>query len=246
MLTLIWEILCNCRRRPPLDHQRKSLRSKVRHGQESSGQASTASASTASASTHQPAAIAAYGSNAKGKRRGGKGKGSPRTQNQLIRASVNLDNRLRAVEGILGDAVETPDSLPEAQAAVAAGPSYYELVVAKGRGHNLGPPHVRGWSQFIRELKKVSGLPVDLALALAEHAANYPDPVAVAIVVKYFTARHHHDKATIVITVSIAERIAELWFKIKQFLMARGAQQHVGPPPRGPIFRGLLEELQTT
>lgn len=120
----------------------------------------------------------------------------------------------------------------------------HEAVVAKSRGHNLGPPHPRAWSEFVRELKGVPGLPTDLAFEIAEHAATYPDHVAVAQVVKFFTVRHHHDKATIVITVSVSERIAELWFKIKKFLKTRGAQQHVGPPPRGPIFRDLIDELQ--
>jgi hypothetical protein len=179
----------------------------------------------------------------KGKGHGGKGKSL--TQNKLCKAAVNLDNRLRIVEGILGDAVETPDDLPEVQAAVAAGPAYHELVLAKGRGHGVGPPHLWGWSEFLRALKGVPGLPLDLAYALAEHASKFPDHVAVAQVVKHFTAKHHHDRATIVITVSVSEKIAELGFSIKKFLMTRGAQQHIGPPPRGPIFRDLIQELNS-
>ena len=179
----------------------------------------------------------------KGKGQGGKGKGGSRTQTKLVKAAINLDNRLRTVEGILGDSVEVPDTLPEAQAAVAAGPAYFDAVAAKGRGHGLGPPHLRAWSEFIRHLKDVAGIPIDLIHDLAEHVGQYPDPVALDQVVKHFTAKNHHDKSTIVIVVSVSEKIASLWFSIKRFLMTRGGQQHIGQPPRGPIFRDLISEL---
>eukprot|EP00930_Biecheleria_cincta_P091714 TRINITY_DN81368_c0_g1_i1.p1 TRINITY_DN81368_c0_g1~~TRINITY_DN81368_c0_g1_i1.p1 ORF type:complete len:119 (-),score=17.09 TRINITY_DN81368_c0_g1_i1:211-567(-) len=117
--------------------------------------------------------------------------------------------------------------------------------MAKGRGHGLGPPHLRAWSELVKALKDSPGLPLDLSYAFAEHVAKYPDPVALAQVVKYFVARKHHDKATSAITVSVSDRIFDLWFSIKQLLFSRGTEQHIGPPPRGPFFRELLDEIRS-
>ena len=188
-------------------------------------------------------ASSASGSGGGGKSKGqGKGKGQTKTNTRLVKAALNLDARLRIVEGILNDAIEVPDTLGEAQAAVAAGPVYYETVQAKGRGHSLGPPHLRVWAEFIRSLKAAPGIPMQLAFELGEHVASCPDHVALARYVRHLTARKHHDKSTIVISVSLSEKLADLWHAVKAYLMTKGAKQHIGPPPRGPIFRELAAE----
>ena len=85
---------------------------------------------------------------------------------------------------------------------------------------------------------------MELAYALAEHAGTYPDVTALAQVVRQFSVRKHHDRSTVVLCISISETLAGLWRSIKDCLLARGAQQHIGQPPRGPIFRELIGELQ--
>eukprot|EP00930_Biecheleria_cincta_P018173 TRINITY_DN14246_c0_g1_i1.p1 TRINITY_DN14246_c0_g1~~TRINITY_DN14246_c0_g1_i1.p1 ORF type:complete len:1411 (-),score=180.44 TRINITY_DN14246_c0_g1_i1:1000-5232(-) len=183
------------------------------------------------------------GGGGKGGKSKGLGKGKGQASNtRLVKAALNLDARLRIVEGILNDAVEVPDTLGEAQAAVAAGPAYYETVQAMGRGHSLGPPHLRVWAEFIKSLKAAADIPMQLAFELGEHAASCPDYVALARYVRHFTARRHHDKSMIVISVSLSEKLADLWHAVKTYLISKGAKQHIGPPPRGPIFRELAAE----
>ena len=126
-------------------------------------------------STSATSASTASMNTVKGKGSGLKGKGSGKTQGKLIRAAVNLDTRLRAVEGIVSDALEVPDTTTPAVAACDIGSVYQDTVAAKGRGHNLGPPHLRVWAEFIRKLKIEPGLPIELSYASSEHVHSLSD-----------------------------------------------------------------------
>ena len=61
-----------------------------------------------------------------------------------------MDDRVRAVEGILQDAVETFPDFKPGIAAVKSGQMYQEVVREKGRGHDYGLPHLSCFSDFLR------------------------------------------------------------------------------------------------
>eukprot|EP00930_Biecheleria_cincta_P103506 TRINITY_DN9549_c0_g1_i1.p1 TRINITY_DN9549_c0_g1~~TRINITY_DN9549_c0_g1_i1.p1 ORF type:complete len:269 (+),score=45.98 TRINITY_DN9549_c0_g1_i1:94-807(+) len=155
------------------------------------------------------------------------------------RASTNIDNRVRALEGTCNDALTTPSTFPESQAALAAGPVYQEKVEKLGKGHGLGPPHLTAWDAFVDAVDGNPATPVELKQMIAHYRQKYKNRVVLGDAVRYFTAHKHAGRDRIILTVHVRAPLTELWNALKMFMLSRGAEQFIGTSTRAPIFRSI-------
>ena len=101
----------------------------------------------------------------------------------LMCASKNLDDRVRAVEGILQDAVETFPDFKPGIAAVKSGQMYQEVVREKSRGHDCGPPHLSCFSDFLRAPAHETNITSRLREQIQQFVQVYPEHQRLAMVV---------------------------------------------------------------
>ena len=101
----------------------------------------------------------------------------------LMCASKNLDDRVRAVEGVLQDAVETFPDFKPGIAAVKSGQMYQEVVREKSRGHDCGPPHLSCFSDFLRALAHEMNITSWLREQIQQFVQVYPEHQRLAMVV---------------------------------------------------------------
>ena len=57
------------------------------------------------------------------------------------------------------------------------------------------------------------------------------------------TVKKQYEKPKILVTVHVRQPAYAAWNVVKNFLANAGAHDLPGPAPRGPIFRGIAEEL---
>jgi hypothetical protein len=177
----------------------------------------------------------------------GKGSDGPSgpTQKQYNKALVNLDNRVRACEGITQDAFTAPQHLPEVIAAMDSGKRYQQAVAQAGRGNNTyGSPYVREWSDFIAAIAAAPDTPPELQELIRQHRDQYNTTAKLEYVIRHFTSRPQHGKDRVIINVHVKDRLFDFWQAIRMYLNTRGVEQYTGDPPRGPIFREFASSLR--
>eukprot|EP00929_Paragymnodinium_shiwhaense_P057174 TRINITY_DN28613_c1_g2_i1.p2 TRINITY_DN28613_c1_g2~~TRINITY_DN28613_c1_g2_i1.p2 ORF type:complete len:252 (+),score=52.99 TRINITY_DN28613_c1_g2_i1:72-758(+) len=90
----------------------------------------------------------------------------------LITASVmNLQDH-RTVAGVLMDCIIVPTETAVAKALTETGRAYAEQCEAKGKGHDLGPPHLWAWAALVKALS-TADVGAENKRCLLEHLAKY-------------------------------------------------------------------------
>lgn len=153
---------------------------------------------------------------------------------------VNLDTRIRGSEGIVEEAISTPSTLPEAEAAVEAGKDYAEAV--KVPKHGKSAPHLHIWAAFARVLVKTT-TNQKLREMLVQHIKAYSEPRLLKRGITYFTAHLQRDKTRTTITIAFHPSQELLWEEIRKELLNKGAEAKDDMPPRGPMIRTLQEQM---
>ena len=147
---------------------------------------------------------------------GGKGKASKNSSSTgsgdklTDMALLNIDARLRTVEDILEDALDTPLDLPEIEMSIKVGPAYNEVRLEKGRGVKLGSPHTFVFSAFIKTVAQNSDCPAELKQMIITFMKNYSTASMIRSVVPFCTAHKQHGKNRAVFKVHVSSDIRPL------------------------------------
>ena len=154
----------------------------------------------------------------------------------------NIEARLRAVEGIIHDAVAAKADLEERQDMLEAGLDYAEAVQQKW--HELKKAHLYIWSALVKRLIRRKDLCLELLNMLKQHLAAHSNPRSLAKVIKFCTAKLQRNNDKVTITVAIKPDLEPMWELIKAWIISHGGSEvddYEGPPPRGPWIRRLDE-----
>ena len=107
-----------------------------------------------------------------GKRKTGKpasSAGRDRPDPPVNRALVNLDSRVRSLEDISEDAIDTQSDLPEVAAALQVGPKYQSFTQQSMKGRKIGSAHTFIWAAFAKTMAKSINCPPELQQLLLAH-----------------------------------------------------------------------------
>ena len=161
----------------------------------------------------------------------------PDFRQAVIKNVEQLDRRIRELESISEDAIQAPAALPEVQAALAEAQVF--AATPRTPGQRRLPAHAYIFAAFLKEHLKQCKDP-DLKNQVLKFIQENDNPKNLLHKVKFFTVRLQHEKTKAVITVHVTSELTEMWWRIRETVLARGGEEFFGTPPRGPWVRKLL------
>lgn len=153
---------------------------------------------------------------------------------------VQLDNRVRALEGIDEDAVKLDKYHRIVTQMKQVGCDYN----AAAQGKSMPPPHLYQWPEFCRGVHETFPENQALRQSLEQHAKQYDDFSKLGRDVRHCTVALSKREPTAVITIAVKHRLEPLWEAMKDAILTLpGAKEYTGPPPRGPMARIFSEMI---
>ena len=100
------------------------------------------------------------------------------------------------------------------------------------------------WSTLFRGMIHDIRIRPQLREAIQAFTREFSVHQRLAMVVRYFTAHYKHDRSKIILVAHVTEKIANLWFALKDHIFEIGGSQFIGTPTRGPDFRTINDYLR--
>ena len=121
----------------------------------------------------------------------------------------------------------------------------WDLMVRRvGRNHGKGPVHIYYYMALLKTVMKHGNLDPQKKQIIQQFVDTHKSIKALVRDIPVCIIKQVYNKPKVLVTTHVRQQAIAAWQVVQNFLEQSGAQDLPGTAPRGPIFRGIAEELQ--